>query len=37
VPTFVNPEAELGVDVRGRREIFASVKLPFVNPSVRES
>ena len=37
VPTFVNPEAELGVDVRGRREIFQSVKPPFVQPSVRES
>ena len=22
VPTFVNPDAEVGVDVRGRREIF---------------
>ena len=37
VPTFVHPEAELGVDVRGRREIFASVKPPFVDTSVRES
>ncbi len=37
VPTFVNPDAELGVDVRGRREIFQSVKPPFVQPSVRES
>ncbi len=37
VPSFVNPEAELGVDVRGRREIFQSVKLPFVDTSVRES
>ena len=37
VPTFVNPEAQLGVDVRGRREIFQSVKPPFVQPSVRES
>lgn len=37
VPTMVNPDAELGVDVRGRREIFASTKLPFVDPSVRES
>ena len=34
---FVDPEAELGVDVRGRREIFRSAKLPFVDPSVRES
>ena len=37
VPSFVNPEAELMVDVRGRRELFRSTKLPFVDPSVRES
>src|SRR5918993_1142803 len=37
VPTFVHPEAELMVDVRGRRELFRSTKLPFVDPSVRES
>ena len=37
VPTFVDPEAELGVDVRGRREIFRSTKPPFVDPSVRET
>lgn len=37
VPAFVNPEAELGVDVRGRREIFQLVALPFVDPSVKES
>jgi aminomethyltransferase len=37
IPVFVHPDAELGVDVRGRREIFASVKLPFVDTSVRES
>ncbi|MBO0847060.1 MAG: glycine cleavage system aminomethyltransferase GcvT [Nocardioides sp.] len=37
VPTFVDPEAELGVQVRNRREIFASTKLPFVDTSVRES
>jgi aminomethyltransferase len=36
VPDFVNAEAELGVDVRGRREIFASTTLPFVDTSVRE-
>jgi glycine cleavage system T protein (aminomethyltransferase) len=36
VPTFVHPEAELGVDVRGRREIFRSVPLPFVPSQVRE-
>ena len=37
VPAFVNPDAELGVDVRGRREIFQLVALPFVDPSVKES
>lgn len=37
VPTMVNPDAELGVDVRGRREIFQLVAPPFVDPSVRES
>ncbi len=37
VPTMVNPDAEVGVDVRGRREIFQLVKPPFVDPSVRES
>ena len=37
VPSFVHPEAELGVDVRGRREIFQCVKPPFVDTSVRES
>ena len=37
VPTFVDPEAEVGVDVRGRREIFALTKPPFVEPSVREA
>ena len=37
VPSFVDPEAEVGVDVRGRREIFQLVKPPFVNPSVREA
>ena len=37
VPTFVDPEAELGVQVRTRREIFASHKFPFVDTSVRES
>ena len=36
VPTFVDPEAELGVQVRTRREIFVSHPLPFVDPSVRE-
>jgi aminomethyltransferase len=37
VPTFVDPEAELGVQIRSRREIFVSTKLPFVDTSVRES
>jgi aminomethyltransferase len=36
VPTFVDPEAELGVQVRTRREIFASTRMPFVDTSVRE-
>ncbi len=37
IPTMVAEDAELGVDIRGRREIFASVKPPFVDTSVRES
>jgi aminomethyltransferase len=37
LPSFVNPEAEVGVDIRGRREIFQLVRPPFVDPSVRES
>jgi glycine cleavage system T protein (aminomethyltransferase) len=37
LPSFVNPDAEVGVDIRGRREIFQLVKPPFVDPSVRES
>ncbi len=37
VPTMVDPEAELGVDIRGRREIFQLTKPPFVDTSVRES
>ncbi len=37
VPTFVDPEAELGVQVRARREIFRSTRFPFVDTSVRES
>jgi aminomethyltransferase len=36
VPSFVDPEAELGVQIRTRREIFASTKLPFVDTSVRQ-
>ncbi len=37
VPTMVNAEAEVGVDVRGRREIFQLTKPPFVDTSVKES
>jgi aminomethyltransferase len=37
VASGVNPEAEVGVDVRGRREIFQLTKPPFVDPSVREA
>jgi len=37
VPTMIEDGAEVGVDVRGRREIFTVVKPPFVEPSVRES
>ncbi len=35
--TVVDPDAEVGVDVRGRREIFQLTKAPFVDTSVRES
>ncbi len=35
--TVVAPDAEVGVDVRGRREIFQLTSPPFVEPSVRES
>ncbi|HEX5090322.1 MAG TPA: glycine cleavage system aminomethyltransferase GcvT [Nocardioides sp.] len=37
VSAVVNPEAEVGVDVRGRREIFQVTQPPFVQPKVRES
>ncbi|MDT0201758.1 glycine cleavage system aminomethyltransferase GcvT [Nocardioides sp. AE5] len=37
VPTLVSDGAEVGVDIRGRREIFTVVKPPFVDTSVRES
>ena len=37
VPTLVDPDAEVGVDVRGRREIFQLTKPPFVDTSVREA
>lgn len=36
VSTTVNPEAEIGIDVRGRREIFQLTKPPFVPSHVRE-
>ena len=36
VSATVDPEAELGVDVRGRREVFTQTKPPFVDTSVRE-
>ncbi|WP_134767676.1 glycine cleavage system aminomethyltransferase GcvT [Nocardioides sp. 1609] len=35
--TVVNPEAQVGVDVRGRRELFQIVRLPFVDTSVRDA
>jgi aminomethyltransferase len=37
VPTMVEDGAEVGVDVRGRREIFTVIRPPFVDTSVRES
>jgi aminomethyltransferase len=37
VPTMVAEDAQVGVDIRGRREIFQLVKPPFVDTSVRES
>jgi len=37
VSSTVPADAEVGVDVRGRREIFQLVAPPFVDPSVRES
>ena len=37
IPTMVAEDAQVGVDVRGRREIFQIVKPPFVDPSVKES
>ncbi len=35
LPSFVADDAEVGVDVRGRREVFQVVRPPFVAPSVR--
>lgn len=37
IPVMVAEDAEVGVDVRGRREVFRLVKPPFVDPSVKES
>lgn len=37
LPSSVDPDAEVGVDVRGRRETFRLVKPPFLDPSVREA
>ena len=37
VPTQVAEDAEVGVDVRGRREVFQLTRPPFVDPSVKES
>jgi aminomethyltransferase len=37
ISSVVNPDAEVGVDVRGRREIFQLTAPPFVQPSVREA
>ena len=37
IPAMVAEDAQVGVDVRGRREIFQLVKPPFVDPSVKES
>jgi len=37
VSSQVAPDAEVGVDVRGRREIFQVTKPPFVDPSTREA
>lgn len=37
VSTVVAPDAQVGVDVRGRREAFQVRPLPFVDPSVKES
>ena len=35
VSTVAAPDAQVGVDVRGRREIFQLAKPPFVEPSVK--
>jgi aminomethyltransferase len=36
ISSVVAPDAQVGVDVRGRREIFELTTLPFVDTSVRE-
>jgi aminomethyltransferase len=36
ISSVVAPDAEVAVDVRGRRELFKLTKLPFVDTSVRE-
>jgi len=36
VPTFVDADAELAVQIRTRREVFTSAKLPFVDTSVKD-
>ncbi|WP_017935175.1 glycine cleavage system aminomethyltransferase GcvT [Nocardioides sp. Iso805N] len=37
VSTSVDPDAEIGVDVRGRREVFQLTSTPFVPSHVREA
>lgn len=37
IPVMVAEDAQVGVDVRGRREVFQLVKPPFVDTSVKES
>ena len=37
LPTMIAEDAQVGVDVRGRREIFQITALPFVHPSTKES
>ncbi|GAA1977726.1 glycine cleavage system aminomethyltransferase GcvT [Nocardioides panacihumi] len=37
ISTVVDPEAEVSVDVRGRREVFQLTRPPFLDTSVRES
>ena len=37
ISTVVDPEAEVSVDVRGRREVFQLARPPFLDTAVRES